>query len=105
MDTFREIMQKLAKMPEQERKRLVDAGMARCICGKCPDYNTCAKNAQEGFYCAVCRSFNCISYDKGCICPRCPVTSDPGLKYKEFNLRGSEKAHRYENTIRGSKIT
>ncbi len=105
MDRFGEIMQKLAKMPEQERKRLVHAEMAKCICGKCPSYNTCAKNAQEGFYCVLGRSFVCISNDKGCICSQCPVTSDLGLKYHDFCFKGSEKARRYDETIRDSKIT
>jgi hypothetical protein len=61
-------------------------------------------NAKEGFYCAVGKSFMCITFDKGCTCPTCPVTSDLGLKYHDYCLKGSEKAQRYEKTVWGTKI-
>ena len=46
----------------------------------------------------------CISDDKGCICPDCPVGKSVGLKYQKFCLKGSEMAQRYENTLWGTSL-
>ena len=104
MDKFEKIMQDLEKMPREEKAKLIEAEKAKCICGSCPTYTKCAMNAKEGFYCAVGKSFMCITFDKGCTCPTCPVTSDLGLKYHDYCLKGSEKAQRYEKTVWGTKI-
>jgi hypothetical protein len=46
----------------------------------------------------------CISDDKGCICPSCPITGAIGLKHTSFCTKGSEKAQRYEQAIWGTKM-
>jgi len=103
MNTFEQIMQNLASMPKDERAKLIDAQKAHCICVECPSYTDCAKNSQEVFFCGIGQSFTCISQDKGCICPTCPVTANLGLKYKDYCLKGSEKSQRYDSTPRESK--
>jgi hypothetical protein len=104
MDKFEQIMQNLEKMVKVEKAKLIDAEKAKCICGTCPSYTDCARNAGERFYCIVGRSFICITHDKGCTCRSCPVTSDLGLKFHDCCMKGSEKAQRYEKTFWGAKI-
>jgi hypothetical protein len=99
MDTFEQILQKLATMPKEEKAKLIEAEKAKCMCGTCPSYTDCARNANERFYCVVGRSFMCITHDKGCTCRSCPVTSDLGLRFHDCCLKGSEKAQRYEKLI------
>ena len=99
MDTFEQILQNLATMPKEEKAKLIEAEKAKCICGTCPSYTECARNAGESFYCVVGRSFMCITHDKGCTCRSCPVTSDLGLRFHDCCLKGSEKAQRYEKMV------
>ena len=99
MDTFEQILQKLATMQKEEKAKLIEAEKARCMCGTCPSYTDCARDAGEKFYCVVGRSFICITEDKGCTCRSCPVTSDLGLRFHDCCLKGSEKAQRYEKMI------
>ena len=63
-----------------------------------------AKNAKEMLFCWNGKSFMCISFEKKCLCPTCPVTGDLGLKKQSFCTRGSEKAQRYEHTLWGTKV-
>ena len=99
MDTFEQILQKLTTMQKEEKAKLIEAEKARCMCGTCPSYTDCARDADEKFYCVVGRSFICITEDKGCTCRSCPVTSDLGLRFHDCCLKGSEKAQRYEKMI------
>jgi hypothetical protein len=99
VDTFEQILQKLATMQKEEKAKLIEAEKARCMCGTCPSYTDCARDADEKFYCVVGRSFICITEDKGCTCRSCPVTSDLGLRFHDCCLKGSEKAQRYEKMI------
>jgi len=46
----------------------------------------------------------CISEQKACICPACPLTPEFGLKNNSFCMKGAEKAQRNEHTLWGSKI-
>ncbi len=50
------------------------------------------------------KSFMCITNEKGCICPDCPVTKEYGLKNTFFCMKGAEKAQRYENSLWGTKM-
>ena len=104
MDKFEQMMKDMAKMPEPEMMKAVEAEKAKCICGNCPTYTKCANKAGESFFCASGKSFMCVNDDKGCICPTCPVTSDLGLRYTSYCLKGSEKAQRYEHAIWGTKM-
>lgn len=104
MDKFEEKMQAMKGMSPAAMDEAVKKFAAMCACPSCPTYTGCAKKAKELMFCATGKSFMCISEEKGCICPTCPVTPELGLKYKSFCTRGSEKALRYEHTIWGSKI-
>jgi hypothetical protein len=94
----------MAGMSEQERAEAGKKYAAMCTCPSCPTYNHCAKKANELLYCASGKSFMCISEEKECICPSCPVTPGFGLKHTSFCTRGSEKAQRYEKAIWGTKM-
>jgi hypothetical protein len=104
MDMFDTQMQALAKMSKEDQAKTISELMGMCICPSCPTYNACAKNAKEGLYCALGKSFMCISEEKGCNCPTCPVKSKMGLKYKSFCTRGQEQAQRYEHTVWGASL-
>jgi len=104
MDKFEQMTKDMAKMPPAEMMKAVEAEKNKCICGSCPTYTNCAKRAGESFFCENGKSFMCIDADKNCIRTGCPVTSDLGLKYKSYCLKGSEKAQRYEHTIWGAKV-
>ncbi len=104
MDTFEELQKKWAGLPVAKQMELDDAKKGVCMCPKCPTYTGCAKNAQELLFCMKGKSFMCITHDKGCLCPDCPVTKEYGLKNKSFCMKGAEKAQRYERTIWGSKM-
>lgn len=104
MDKFEQAVQAMAKMPPGELMKAMEENNRLCTCPSCPTYNNCAKKGKELMFCATGKSFMCISEDKGCICPTCPITGTLGLKYKSYCTKGSEKAQRYEHTIWGSKI-
>jgi hypothetical protein len=104
MDTFEKMMKAMNDMPQDEVQKTVKELKAMCVCPQCPNYNDCAKKAGEALFCATGRSFMCISDEKGCSCPGCPVTAKLGLKYSFFCTRGSEKAQRYENTLWGATL-
>ena len=104
MDTFEKTMESIAKKTPQEQADLIADFKAKCPCGGCPTYTVCASKAKEKLFCVVGKSFMCISDDKGCICPTCPIGRDVGLKYQKFCLKGSEMAQRYENTIWGTSL-
>lgn len=104
MDKFRETMEALSKMPQEEKGKTLDKLRSMCTCPNCPTYNNCAKKADEKMFCYFGKSFMCISYEKGCICPTCPVTPEVGLHYTNFCTRGDEKAQRYEHTVWGTSM-
>jgi hypothetical protein len=104
MDKFEEKMKAMMEMPPEERAKAVENLKARCPCPTCSSYNDCAKNAAETLFCSTGKSFMCISDEKGCICPKCPIYEEMGLKYTFFCTRGAEKAQRYEHTLWGATI-
>jgi len=104
MDKFEQMVQMWGKKTPEEQQTGMEMEKKKCICPGCPTYNQCAKNGKELLFCATGKSFMCISDDKGCICPTCPVTPEYGMKYKDFCLKGSEMAQRYEHTIWGSSL-
>ncbi len=60
-----------------------------CLCKNCPTYVDCG---EPGGYCFVTiGKSGCISEEKGCLCPSCPVTAKMGLKHMYYCIRGSEK--------------
>jgi len=99
-DTFVKTMKSMMSMPKDQVMGKVAELSKMCICGTCPTYTSCAKNAGEGLFCAHGTSFKCISEGKGCLCPGCPVTKPLGLKYQAYCLMGTEKAQRFDAMIR-----
>lgn len=104
MGKFEEMLQSMKKMTPAEVAEAEKKLAALCTCPACPTYNKCAKNAKEILYCVNGKSFMCISEEKDCICPSCPVAAEAGLKHKYFCTKGSEKAQRYENALWGTKM-
>jgi hypothetical protein len=104
MDTFETLMKTFRDMPPSDQAKWVEDTKKLCACPGCPTYTNCAKKNQELLFCWFGKSFNCITFEKGCICPTCPVTSAAGLKHTKFCTRGSEKALRYEHALWGTKI-
>jgi len=95
MDKFDEFLKKMKSMTPAEMAAAMTHARGMCICGTCPTYNKCAKDAKELLYCAIGGSFTCISKEKNCICPDCPVVPELGLRSTFFCTRGAEKAQRY----------
>jgi hypothetical protein len=77
---------------------------ALCRCPGCPTYTRCAGDAGELLFCLAGRSFLCITEEKGCICPACPVAAEFGLKHTVFCRRGNEKTQRYEHGLWGTRM-
>lgn len=104
MDTFEQTMESISKKTKKEQADLIAGLKSKCPCAPCPSYNVCAVNAGEKLFCINGKSFMCISDDKGCSCPQCPVGKEVGLKHQKFCLRGSEMAQRYESTLWGTSL-
>jgi len=105
MDTFESLIMKMKDMSPPEQAKWIEDTKKLCVCSGCPTYTNCAKNNQEELFCAVGKSFLCVSDEKGCLCPTaCPVAKSIGLKNKSYCTRGAEKAQRYEHSIWGTKM-
>jgi hypothetical protein len=104
MDMFEKTMESVSKKTTKEQADLIADFKTKCPCPSCPTYNGCASKAGEKLFCINGKSFMCISDDKGCTCPQCPVGKSVGLKYQKFCLKGSEMAQRYENTLWGTSL-
>jgi len=102
MDIFEETIADLKKKSPKEKAEFIADLKSKCPCPGCPSYNSCAQKAGEKLFCINGKSFMCISEEKGCNCPKCPLAKDIGLMYKFFCNRGSEMAQRYEYTIWGA---
>lgn len=104
MDTFEKTMESVSKKTPKEQADLIADFKSKCPCPTCPTYNNCASKAGEKLFCINGKSFMCISDDKGCACPQCPIGKEVGLKHQKFCLRGSEMAQRYESTLWGTSL-
>jgi hypothetical protein len=104
MDKFETMAKTMKEMTPAEVSGAVVKFKGMCTCPGCPSYTNCAKKGNELLFCATGKSFMCISFEKGCICPTCPVTGEFGLKNTFFCTKGSEKAQRYEHALWGTKM-
>lgn len=95
MDTFETLIQELKNSPAAERDQIIQEKKTQCICPKCPTYTSCSIIEQERAFCLIGQSFQCISFDKGCICDTCKIFKDSGFKNKKFCMLGDEKGQRY----------
>jgi hypothetical protein len=99
-DPYNKIQKMMLGMPREQQMQKIAELMKMCTCPQCPTFNDCAKNAMEGLFCSMGRSFHCISENKGCICPNCPVAKQMGLKNMSFCLMGNEKTQRYDAMLK-----
>jgi hypothetical protein len=60
-----------------------------CICAACPTYFDCSEPLAFCLY-AEGKS-SCISVERGCICPTCPVQTAEGFVHSLYCTRGSAK--------------
>ncbi len=67
----------------------MDEYRSKCHCPPCPTYAQCAREKGELTFCITKKS-SCISEQKVCFCPDCPVHEELGLKYMFYCLRGNE---------------
>lgn len=63
---------------------------ALCICRDCPTYFDCDEPLAFCLY--EQGKSSCITVERGCICPSCPVHTQGDLKLNLYCTRGSEKA-------------
>ncbi|UCG44471.1 MAG: DUF2769 domain-containing protein [candidate division WOR-3 bacterium] len=62
-----------------------------CICKTCPSWTpACDEKGETGGFCAIGKT-ECITEEKGCVCPECPVTKKLDLKWGYYCTRGSAK--------------
>jgi Protein of unknown function (DUF2769) len=99
VDKFEMAMQNMAKVSLQEGVRMLQGLKAQCNCGGCPTYTAAARTAGESFFCGTGKSFGHITTEVNCMCGKCPVKAELGLKYGFFCMRGSEKALRYDQSL------
>jgi len=60
-----------------------------CVCRMCPSFVDCK---EEIAYCMeVTTKSGCISKEKGCLCPGCPVQDREGFRHVYYCIRGSAK--------------
>ena len=104
MDKFEQMMKDVKGTSPAQLDKDMEKYKGICNCPKCPTHTICAKNAKEQVFCLVGKSFMCISDQKVCICPTCPLTQEFVLKHTSFCIKGAEKAQRYENALWGTKI-
>jgi hypothetical protein len=77
--------------PEMTEEQKMQFVKENCICKNCPSWTpACDENGEWGGYCASGKT-ECITDEKGCVCPECPVTEKMGLKWGYYCTRGSAK--------------
>ena len=94
MDKFEGIASQMMQISEEERIKMNEEKKPMCTCPTCPSYNVCSTEGNELLFCALGGSKNCITVEKECICPDCPITDQMGLKFNYFCTRDSEKNQR-----------
>ncbi|MCU0632049.1 MAG: DUF2769 domain-containing protein [Methanolinea sp.] len=99
MDTFTEVMRELKTRRKEERWKTYDTWKRSCCCPECPSYDECASRGRELLYCVLGMSNECIRDDKHCICPKCALYPVLGLSGKDFCMKGSEAAIRFERSV------
>jgi hypothetical protein len=99
MDTFDTKILERGNKSGPEQAIAISSMKKVCTCPRCPTHTACAKNAQENLFCIMGRSFHCISDNKGCLCPVCPLYPQLGLSADTYCLRGAEPSVRYVKHI------
>ncbi len=89
MDEFEESMAALARMSDDDKKKIESQNRELCNCPTCPTYADCAKKKKELVFCFGGKS-SCIITSKGCHCPGCRVKANFGLTNIYYCLNGTE---------------
>lgn len=66
-----------------------EAANARCICDKCPTYFDCGEPLAFCFYDEGASA--CITVERGCICPGCPVYRTSNFTLDFYCVQGGER--------------
>lgn len=77
------------RLSSNETQQRTEELLDMCICSGCPSWTECGEKG--GFCLSAIGKSSCITDQKGCICPKCPVTDEMGLKHQYYCTRGSEK--------------
>ncbi|MCQ8894798.1 MAG: DUF2769 domain-containing protein [Methanolinea sp.] len=101
-DSFTRLILDLKSRKKEERWKIYDRWKASCACSQCPSYNECARETDELLYCILGMSNSCIREDRHCTCPSCSLYREFGLSGKDFCMKGSEAAIRFERTVEKS---
>ena len=92
MDTFEETMVFMARLSEEDKKKINKQDRERCLCPTCPTYADCARKKKENLFCFEGKS-SCILVDKGCHCHGMPgqggLRPDQPLLLPEWNGAGN----------------
>jgi hypothetical protein len=63
--------------------------IAECTCPMCPTYINCGE--QVGYCLSEIGKSKCITIEKGCICPQCPVQIEMNFTHDYYCIYGAEK--------------
>jgi hypothetical protein len=95
MDVFEEWMDESWQKNARDRKDIMTAKKAACICPVCHAQNKKPCDVSELIYCISRKSPLSTSDTCECNCTKCSVSAELGLQYQDFCLKGSEAAQRY----------
>ena len=89
MEVNKERMKDLS--PEEKNKQMQEwmiraKDICKEYCGKCPSYEGTVET--DLIFCAMGKSDK-ITEEKGCICGKCPITEEMGLRWSYYCTRGS----------------
>lgn len=98
-DAFTRVLLGLRARRKEERWEIYDRWKGSCACPQCPSYNDCAREKGELLFCILGMSNACIREDRHCTCPSCPLYGELGLSGKDFCMKGSESAIRFERAL------
>ena len=66
-----------------------------CVCRMCPSYFDCGEPL--AFCLAESGKSQCITTERGCMCPGCPVQTEMRLKHDYYCIYGPEKKQSQKN--------
>lgn len=66
-----------------------DAANALCVCRRCPTYFDCGEPLAFCFYDEG--ASTCITVERGCICPGCPVYRTSKFAFDFYCTEGGER--------------
>jgi hypothetical protein len=99
-DKMQNVTEMMSKMPEPERRMMMDKMMGMCMCHDCSTFKDCSMNtgcsptpsmtscmdpamtSKKGLFCGMEGSMmpsSCQPQKRECMCTTCPVASDMGM--------------------------